>query len=147
MSKYLKPVCRGSWALGTACGKCERCLDTKPVPANTPAPEVAEPVEFEARHCPGIPTDCCDYGVVSHVTGKEVCRVWSQEDAVKITALLNAHPPQPDALAKGDIGEIAASIRVSLYKAVPGMPNYPVGIVEPILRAALATKGDTKEPQ
>lgn len=30
MSDYSGPVCRGSWALGTACGKCERCLETKP---------------------------------------------------------------------------------------------------------------------
>lgn len=25
------PVCRGSWALGTACRRCERCLATKPL--------------------------------------------------------------------------------------------------------------------
>lgn len=30
MSKYTGPVCRGSWALGTACKRCERCIDTKP---------------------------------------------------------------------------------------------------------------------
>lgn len=28
--KYQRPVCRGSWALGSACGKCERCEETRP---------------------------------------------------------------------------------------------------------------------
>lgn len=28
---YTGVVCRGSWALGTACGRCERCIDTKPI--------------------------------------------------------------------------------------------------------------------
>jgi hypothetical protein len=36
------------------------------------------------------------------------------------------------------IGEIAASIRINLYRAVPTMPNYPVGIVEAVLTTALA---------
>ncbi|HXU78627.1 MAG TPA: hypothetical protein VN794_18770 [Methylomirabilota bacterium] len=26
---YLKPVCRGSYALGSACGRCERCEDAR----------------------------------------------------------------------------------------------------------------------
>lgn len=46
---------------------------------------------YEARVVVGgMPTDCCDYGVISHATGKEVCRVWLEEDARKIAELLNA---------------------------------------------------------
>ena len=26
---YANPVCKGSWFLGTNCGTCERCIDTK----------------------------------------------------------------------------------------------------------------------
>lgn len=29
MTSYKNPVCRGSYALGTACGICERCEETK----------------------------------------------------------------------------------------------------------------------
>ena len=36
-----------------------------------------------------------------------------------------------------DIGELAAAIRVNLYRHVPNMPSYPVGIVEKVLKAAL----------
>ena len=30
LKKYTGIICRGSWSLGTACGHCEKCLDTKP---------------------------------------------------------------------------------------------------------------------
>ena len=31
MSNYKNAVCRGCWQLGNNCGKCERCIETKPV--------------------------------------------------------------------------------------------------------------------
>lgn len=43
-----------------------------------------------------------------------------------------------------DIGEIAAAIRVNLYRHDANMPSYPGGIVEEVLRRALST---IKEPR
>lgn len=42
----------------------------------------ATPGEYVALSCPELPTDCCDYGVVSVALSRETCRVWSREDAV-----------------------------------------------------------------
>jgi hypothetical protein len=50
---------------------------------NTPGP-------YEPRSCKGIPADCCDYGVVSLSAGKEVCRVWDEQDARAIASALAA---------------------------------------------------------
>lgn len=57
----------------------------KPAPA-VEAPETRGP--YEARICKGMPTDCCDYGVVSLSEGREVCRVWREQDARAIAAAL-----------------------------------------------------------
>lgn len=35
---YKNLVCRGSWALGTACGHCERCEETRPAFEKTRPP-------------------------------------------------------------------------------------------------------------
>jgi len=50
-NKYNGVICRGCWALGTACGKCEKCIDTKlfksslpPVSSDTPMPDVKSPM-------------------------------------------------------------------------------------------------------
>ncbi|MDB5996882.1 MAG: hypothetical protein JWP42_4018 [Pseudomonas sp.] len=47
MSEYANPVCRGSWALSTACGLCERCIATKPGPNNVTRIRHAMPVSTE----------------------------------------------------------------------------------------------------
>lgn len=57
-----------------------------PVEAGGEAPETRGP--YEARICKGMPTDCCDYGVVSLSEGREVCRVWREQDARAIAAAL-----------------------------------------------------------
>lgn len=67
----------------------------------TETPAEALKANYEARICPGIPTDCCDYGVISHETGKEVCRVWTEEDARRIADLLNL--PRPPAADAGEV--------------------------------------------
>ena len=34
-------------------------------------------------------------------------------------------------------GEVSCAIRVSLYRTVPRMPGYPLGIIDPIVVAAI----------
>lgn len=40
-----------------------------------------------------LPTSCCDFAVVDTETGKEVCRVWEEEDARRIAFLLEHVKP------------------------------------------------------
>jgi len=60
---------------------------------------------YEARICKDIPTDCCDYGVVSLSEGREVCRVWREQDARAIAAALSSpassSPAEAEALQAG----------------------------------------------
>lgn len=58
--KYTKPVCKGSKALGTACGHCERCRHRNEFgseyyflhPENPSIPPLRVPPEFMARATP-----------------------------------------------------------------------------------------------
>ena len=45
---------------------------------------------FEPRTCKDVPADCCDFAVISLSEGVEICRVWKEADARKISDLLNA---------------------------------------------------------
>lgn len=49
VAQYKGPVCRGSWALGTACKVCERCLATRPAPA-ADAADLARRLRESAEH-------------------------------------------------------------------------------------------------
>lgn len=65
---YNKPVCRGSWVLGTACGRCERCEDARP---GKPLPVAPNPQEG-GKHTPGT-------------------WEWTRSDG-ELTALVARHP-------------------------------------------------------
>ena len=46
---------------------------------------------YEARFVDGgMPSDCCEYGVISLSEGREVCRVWREQDARAIASALSA---------------------------------------------------------
>lgn len=53
---------------------------------------------FEPYGGAPAPAGCCDFAVVDHSIGQEVCRVWNENDARLISELLNTHKSeQPDA--------------------------------------------------
>lgn len=44
-----------------------------------------------------VPTDCCKFAVVDRKSGKEVCRVWDEDMALKIAFLLECElNPEPE---------------------------------------------------
>jgi hypothetical protein len=48
--------------------------------------------QYLAMRCDNIPTDCVNFGVVDTMLGKEICRVWEEDDCRMIADLLNAPP-------------------------------------------------------
>jgi hypothetical protein len=36
-----------------------------------------------------VPVDCCDFSVVDHTTGEEICRCWDLEKAQHIAFVMN----------------------------------------------------------
>lgn len=77
---YRNPVCRGAWALGTACGRCERCIATKP----TTNPETAGVEHADAELLRLIAKDHQRLAPNSYHTA---------ECLREIAARIEAHPP------------------------------------------------------
>ena len=96
-------------------------LSTRPKDSPTEQGEVAR--EFEARVVVGgMPTDCCDYGVISHMTGKEVCRVWLEDDVRRIADLLNASLSHPVSTNM----PVAEAVREAAAKALNRQANINI---------------------
>lgn len=65
---------------------------------------------FEARYVEDkIPTDCCNYGVISLLKGVEICRVWERDFAEKIAKLLNDDEKESSAKPDKNLVDIIAS--------------------------------------
>lgn len=60
------------------------------------------PGPYEARHAPGIRTDCCDFGIISLSQGREICRVWERDDAEELAATLNGGWQSIETRPEGD---------------------------------------------
>lgn len=73
------------------------------------------PGPYEVRFCQGLPTDCCDFGVVSLTEGREVARVWRRDDAQRIAVLLNAMS-KPAPLTADEIFELREILGEALAK-------------------------------
>jgi len=72
------------------------------------------PELFAARICKGMPSDCCDYAVVSLTEGAEVCRVWTEGNARRIASLLNRRADTPAAqvtVAEADYSSLVERLR------------------------------------
>ncbi|CAM5769727.1 hypothetical protein [Bosea minatitlanensis] len=97
-------------------------------PASSPAGGDVREAEtkgpYEARLCKGIPTDCCDFGVVSLSEGREVCRAWREQDARAIAAALAKPASSP---AGGDVAERHAlkTLMKAIQRAEDGAGTLP----------------------
>lgn len=102
------------------CFQGENANNCKYGDEDCPVAHEAPQNEFEARMvADGMPTDCCRYGVISHSRGKEVCRVWEEEDARQIADLLNTTTgPESVRILSGNFNELrdAAGMGFNLLK-------------------------------
>ena len=66
--KYKNPICRGCWTLGTACGYCERCIETKP------KDNIPKELTYKLL---GLVVDE-KFCRIDHVHNNQVCAVYAQ---------------------------------------------------------------------
>lgn len=65
--------CKGSWALGTACGTCERCLATKPQAPIAAAPKFNPVHKIEGWIAPSDLYAAINKLAEAHPDAKHVC--------------------------------------------------------------------------
>lgn len=73
MSDSSNLVCRGSWALGTACGKCQRCLASKPPSLSPSVPQFNPVQQIDAWIAPADLYVAISKLAEMHPASKHVC--------------------------------------------------------------------------
>lgn len=110
---------------------------------------------YEVRLCKDLPADCCDYAVVSMSEMREVCRVWREQDARAIAAVLSIPPAAvvtdeaveaavaayfgdatlwPNAYSKAAQADIRTAMRAALAAAPHTRAAIPEGLSPAVLR-------------
>lgn len=107
---YTKPVCRGDFTLGTACGRCERCIERKPAAMSSTTNATTAELESKLRcvisHATG--GSCDDISLSLNEIGvritRHVNRVW---ESAQESALAKATPSPQIERAKEALEQIA----------------------------------------
>ena len=95
--------------------------------------------QYQAMKCKQIPTNCCDYAVVDHNIGQEVCRVWMEDDARKLESLLNND--YSEFFDDEVLSQVAKSIGNTMSER-----NHHVRARKAIEAAIMYIKNKTEEP-
>ena len=85
--------------------------------------------QYIPMRCDNIPVSCVDFAVVDTLTGKEVCRVWSEDDCRMLADLLNA-PPISDAALAPMQPEIDRRVAEERAKLLEWLLNTPPSIYD-----------------